>query len=400
MQGGGGACYADGLMRIAYCANVRLPSERAHGYQIARVCDALASLGHSVTLFAPLRRNAITQDYTTYYGAHPDVRVRYLPAFDHNAFPIGTGLPGLWLSQWSLRRALRRALAVGTFDLLYTRAPALLPPLLATGIPTVLELHQIPVLGRGSLVALCKRCTLVACLTSPMRAELLALGVPPGRVIVEPDAVDLAMFAAPVPAFPDVRSALAIPQGVPLVGYAGQLVSMGLSKGVEVLLAAADILVRGGSPAHFTIAGGPDAERERLIEHLPPSLRGRVHFTGALPQRDIPALLRACEVLVYPAPRSRHPYYLRDTSPLKLFEYMAAERPIVCANLPPLADVVTAEHVTFAIPGDPRSFADGIAEVLAHPQEAAAKSAAARRRTERFTWGQRMQRILSALERA
>jgi hypothetical protein len=37
-------------MRIAYCTNVRLPSERAHGHQVARVCDALAKLGNDVTI--------------------------------------------------------------------------------------------------------------------------------------------------------------------------------------------------------------------------------------------------------------------------------------------------------------------------------------------------------------
>ena len=56
-------------MRIAYCTNVRLPSERAHGHQVAQVCDALAHLGHDVTIFAPYRDNEVTEDYWMYYGA-------------------------------------------------------------------------------------------------------------------------------------------------------------------------------------------------------------------------------------------------------------------------------------------------------------------------------------------
>lgn len=46
-------------MRIAYCTNIRLPSERAHGHQVAAVCDALVKLGHDVTIFAPFRKTSL-----------------------------------------------------------------------------------------------------------------------------------------------------------------------------------------------------------------------------------------------------------------------------------------------------------------------------------------------------
>src|SRR3989338_5554403 len=182
-------------MRIAYCTNVRLPSERAHGHQIAQVCDALSALGHEVTVYAPYRKNVITQDYWSYYGARKEVRLTHLGLFD----PIDAPLPGflqLWLLNWQLRRRLYRELSSGRFAVLYTRTPALLSVLLKTGMPTVLELHQLPRRDRSSFVAQCKRCAVVACLTSPMRDALITWGVPAEKVIVEGDAVDPVRFAS------------------------------------------------------------------------------------------------------------------------------------------------------------------------------------------------------------
>ncbi len=83
-------------MRIAYCTNVRLPSERAHGHQVAQVCDALAALGHDVTVVAPFRRNTIHADYWSYYGADRRVNLAHLGSFDpidHSVIPKVLQLP-------------------------------------------------------------------------------------------------------------------------------------------------------------------------------------------------------------------------------------------------------------------------------------------------------------------
>ncbi|MDD3896363.1 MAG: glycosyltransferase family 4 protein [Candidatus Peribacteraceae bacterium] len=383
-------------MRIAYCAHVRLPSERAHGHQIAHVCDAMIALGHEVTLFAPTRRSAITEDYHTYYGANKSVQVRYLPSFDQHTLPVGKGAFGLWLSNISLRRAFRKALTGAQLDLLYTRSPALLPSLLHTGIPVLLELHQLPRRNRKSFVHLCNNCRSVACLTSPMRDELLQWGVDPSKLFVEGDAVD-ATWLTRVPDTHRFRQRYEIPENVPVVGYAGQLASMGIEKGVEVLLQSLVQIHRNGMQVHALIAGGPASAQQKFEVSLSSDMEPFVHFTGSLKQQDIPDLLASCDVLVYPAPRSDHSYFQRDTSPLKLFEYMAVGKPIVCADLPPLHDVLSEEHVTFAVPGDAESFSGAIASVLSDPDTAFRKVARAKQLVASHTWEKRMERILRSV---
>jgi glycosyltransferase involved in cell wall biosynthesis len=375
-------------MRITYCANVRLPNERAHGHQVARVCDALAKLGHDVTIFAPLRRNPIREDFHAFHGADRQVRIAYLGTFDpidRAWLPKAVQLP---LLNAQLRSGLRRELSPGRFDLAYTRTPALLGTLLDSGTPTVLELHTVPRHGREAFAAQCNRCALVACLTSPMREEVVALGVDEARVAVEPDAADLEAFVAAQPRPAD--------HALPIVGYAGQLESMGLSKGIPELLDALTLLNRTEKRCRGMIAG-PEPKDPQLLSRL--KQHPHVTYLGFLPSYDVPALLAACDVLAYPAPASDHPFYVRDTSPLKIFEYMAAGKPIVTADLPPIRDVLDESTAFFCRPGDPADLARAIDEALEHPADARVRAQRARARVrDTYTWGKRMERILARIQ--
>ncbi len=382
-------------MRIAYCTNVRLPSERAHGHQVAQVCDALAQLGHDVTIYAPFRRSIVQEDYWTYYGANRSVQLLHLGYFD----PIGRAffpeIIALWMLNFFLRRNLRKALSSMDIDLVYTRSPVLLSQVLKTGLPVVLELHSLPRWLRRSFVRSCNRCRLIVCLTFSMRDELVSWGVDVARVIVEGDAVNLERFAA-LPSRTEARARWGIAADVPVIGYTGQLESMGLSKGLPELLGAAALLLERGESVYFLLAGGPDSARERMENSLPAALSGRVIFTGILSRSDVPMIAAAADVLVYPAPASDHPFYRRDTSPLKIYEYMATGKPVIAADLPPVRDILDASTAILVPPGDVEALADAIESIVADPTAAEERAVAARRRVAGHSWTERMRRILDA----
>src|SRR3989344_4089836 len=69
-------------MRILYLANVRLPTERAHGVQIMKMCEAFANLGHTVELFIPRTFNHLTEDPFDWYAVKRVFRLRTVPSFD------------------------------------------------------------------------------------------------------------------------------------------------------------------------------------------------------------------------------------------------------------------------------------------------------------------------------
>ncbi len=385
-------------MRIAYCTNVRLPNERAHGHQVAKVTQALYGLGHHVEIFAPFRHNPIDQNFAAYYGLSSPIPLHQLGTIDGIAAWWAPGVAGLKLTTFLFGNALKGMLKkrARDFDLIYTRTPELLPVLTSLKKPVILELHKIPRVGQRSFLRHVRKCRLVVALTNSMRAALVEMGVSDVPVVVEGDAVDLHDFEM-LPTAADTRKGLGIPEGLPLIGYAGQLESMKLSKGIPELLDALAELKKRGFDFRAVIAGGPENVKQRFVDELQPSLRDCVTFTGFLPHAKIPTLLTACDVLVYPAPKSKNPFYVRDTSPLKIFEYMAAGRPIVTADLPPIRDVLDETMAAFNPPGDAEKTADAIREALAHPEHAAKRARIARTHVENFTWDKRMERIIRAV---
>ena len=294
-----------------------------------------------------------------------------------------------------LRSKLKEALAKKNYQLLYTRSPALLSTLLSIGVPVLLELHQLPNRNRKMFVKYCNTCRLVSCLTTPMKKELLSWGVDPSRVIVEGDGFDEELFQEFIKSN-EAKEYLELPTEKVIIGYAGQLESMGLSKGIEVLISTQEALLRRKRNVHLVIAGGPE-QSIRKYQDISSEAANHVQFLGVLPQKQIPTLLSACDILIYPAPKSKEPYFQRDTSPLKLFEYMASGKPIVCADLLPVRDIVNESMVTFAEAGEASLFADAVEWILDHPKEAQEKVQHAKQVSKEHTWKKRMERILSHL---
>lgn len=377
-------------MKIAYVAHTRYPTEKAHGLQVTRVCEAMTALSHTVTLVAPGVHNEVQEDFATYYNVQHPFVVTHLPTKDALLSPVIPGRFAMMFTMQSYRRALCSYFKNEQFDLLYARSPHILPALLHTGIPVVLELHTLPRSGHKKFVDQCKKCSRVVCLTAPMKDQLAKWGVPADHIIVEGDAVDITRFAAL-----DARM-FSLSTSKPIVGYIGSLTTMDhLEKGVDLLIRSAAM-----ERNFFTfVVGGPDIMVQKYTE-LASSLGltdSDIHFEGRVPAADVPAAIRKCDICVYPAPKSNHTFFTRDTSPLKLFEYLAAGVPIVCADIPPVRDVVDEQSVWFFEPGNAQSLAQAISRTLNNADESAQKTLLGKDIAAHHTWEKRMGRIIEAL---
>ena len=381
-------------MKIVYATNVRIPSERAHGRQIAHVCRALWNLGHDLEVVAPYRENVVEQDFWTYERLSKDVKLTYLGTTDY----IKKRWPGV-IKLWAMNRMLRRALpalvADREPDVLYTRSPALLPALIATGVPVILELHQLPRFARHLFVEECNACVRVACLTSPMRDVLLRWGVRKDVLVVEGDAVDLDRFEN-LPSQAKARSKWNLKTDRIVVGYVGRLTTLGKEKGVKTVLEA----VAKDKRFFAFIVGGPEDDK-KTYENMAAKLgltEDDVLFAGEIPAADVPASLSACDVLAMPFPDL--PHYRTHMSPLKMFEYMAADRPLVTSDLPTVRDVLSEENAVFCEPDSTASFLKALAWIAEHPDQAKGRAAAAAALVKRHTWQERMARILDGVSSA
>ena len=136
------------------------------------------------------------------------------------------------------------------------------------------------------------------------------------------------------------------------VTYAGHLYPW---KGVDVLLHALAELPH----VQARIVGGQPGETDHVrLDSLAreKGVGDRVTFTGWLPPASVSAELARAHALILPnTPTHTSERY---TSPLKLFEYLAAGRPIVASDLAALREVLRHEDNALLVePGSPTALA-------------------------------------------
>jgi glycosyltransferase involved in cell wall biosynthesis len=89
------------------------------------------------------------------------------------------------------------------------------------------------------------------------------------------------------------------------------------------------------------------------------------------------------------------------TSPLKVFEYMAAGRAIVASDLPAIREVLEHERNALLVPaGDGAALADALRRLIDDPALAARLARTASADVEAFGWDQRAERLERILEHA
>ena len=83
-------------MHIGYITPHRLPTEKAHGHQIAAVTSAMHALGYKVDVVAAYRNNPITATFAQHYDVSPEITVSYAGKKDYIASPWHPGALGFF----------------------------------------------------------------------------------------------------------------------------------------------------------------------------------------------------------------------------------------------------------------------------------------------------------------
>lgn len=165
-----------------------------------------------------------------------------------------------------------------------------------------------------------------------------------------------------------LRAQLGIRADAQVVLYAGTFEPY---QGLSTLLGAARQVVQVHPNAVFVLVGGEGEAVEVLQrEATRLGLNGSVRLVGRRPRTEIPAYLAMAELLVSPR-------IYGDNLPLKVFDYLAAGRPIVATDLPAHRALLDETRAVLTPPTAP-ALADGIVHVLRTPERAAALARAAR----------------------
>jgi glycosyltransferase involved in cell wall biosynthesis len=392
------------MTSILYLASVDLPHRKARAIQIVNTAHALARAGARVTLVGGRRDRGGNREVLEPFGLEPHSQLRIIRV------PIAR-------SHARLDRWYTRIWQASYLAGLIGRAPWLLRPLpdaiivrdlrlasllcqLGTAIQQriVYEVHDLSSLeaelrgapGEAERIAKIERRVFssagqVVCITSELKRLITERhNRAADQITVIPDGTNVATEESP---------SSSKRKGV---YYVGQLYPW---KGVDTLIRAASAAPR----AELVIVGGteepgtdePDIRRLReLAKQL--GVSDRTQFTGWVPYREVSRRLRDAAVTVIPLPDSTFGRYF--TSPLKLFDYMAAGVPIVASDLPSLRDVLQHEANALLVPpGDSAALAQAMDRLLTDKALADRLAARAREDVQRYSWDARALSILDVL---
>ena len=353
-------------MKIAYLANIRLPTEKAHGLQIMQMCEAFAQQPDvTLRLYAARRRNTPelrqVKDPWGYYGVMANFEIKQVSCLDLLGW-----LPGriaFPLQMLTYLFMLAATLHFERADLYYSRDPFTLL-LLSLFVPKDALCYEAHQLSMSRWQRRCvRRVGTVVAITGKMADRMRGLDA--SEVITAHDGFRTARFADPIDRL-TARKQLKLADDAFVIGYVGRLHTMGMSKGVETVIEAAAHLK--DDAITLCLVGGPDDQAaalkaQWLARNLPVD-----HFVdaGAVAADQVPLYMAAFDVCLMPLPWTEHFAYY--ASSLKLFEYMAAERAILATDLPSTAEVVHHNVSAMLVPpSDAEAMAKALHQLYGDP---------------------------------
>ena len=321
-------------MKIAVVSDEHFPHTGADTEVIVNTAAALGREGADVTLVVPwLWKRRRLAEIVDFYGVSPTFRLTVVPGWPAPARGLRVeklfhGLLG------GLHPTVRHA------DVVHSRDVLPLAVAQMTGLPWSFETYRRHTAEKPWLAAWSRRAGLERAVgavahNEASRLDLMALGFPEEAVVTARPGAAPYRFE-PIGSRAEARKRLGLPIDSKIVAYAGNI---HVSKGMEQLLALATMVPE----VTFLVVGGSAEDVARLEVECARLGARNVTFAGHRRPSDVPLCLAAADVLFAPFLQSNvHKGFLAEKvaarvlpgTPLKLYGYLAAGRPIVAADQP------------------------------------------------------------------
>ena len=377
-------------MKIYYLATSNIPSRTANSIHVMKMCQAYANVGHQVTLLVPAWPNAAeprVRDIHAFYGVKQNFAIRRIPMLPWKRLDViyfGYLLPLLaktagadlihsrsLTAAWGATQFMRCRTIFETHDAFPTNnnRQMFLRQTLASR-----QLKSLVVITRA--------------LAEHVRPQLPATT----HLVIAPDGVDQSWLEAPT-SLSAVRETIGLAQETRRIAvYTGHLYP---GRGIELILELAKVF-----PDHlFLLVGG----NENDVAHYRAETQGwpNVQFTGFQTPGQIRLYQQAADVLLMPyGNRIKTSGVNSNTapfaSPIKMFEYMAAGRPILASTLPVLQEVLQDGVNALLLPYEALDrWCAALCRLQQEPSFAAALGKQARQDVQQYTWECRAQGLLA-----
>lgn len=370
-------------MKIAVVAASAIPSSRANSIQVMKVSQALLQNGHEPRLYVPGNRKTPWNELKTRYGLLLEFPIQWIPAWKPLRYLDFTLL------------TLLNARFHGA-DLIYTRMPQVALTAVRCGIPSILELHEVPS-GRYGLKFVqsflhARQKKMLVFITRSLQTlveDQLGEKLVENTAVVAPDGVDLERYSGhPGPA--EARARLGLPEQFTAL-YSGSFYQ---GRGMQLLFDLAGQLPE----VQFLWVGGCPDEVEGWRSKLSAAGIQNVILTGFVDNNKIALYQAAADLLMMPYSRkiagSSGGNISEVTSPMKLFEYLASGRPILSADLPVLHEVLNSSNTVFCAPDDLAAWRSTIQALIKNPERRAQLASRAKTDAVEYSWQNRMAKVI------
>ena len=342
------------IIIVAYWHDPRFKKKSGGLIRMFELADNLMGLGHHVTMVLPKLGFPQTQTHA---------RVVAVPFLD---LPFLRPLSFHFLSSLCLL-----VLCLKKVNFMYVRQMnSFLPLLIAKlfGISSYFEIPNDPYIGYSLINKfkqwpvklidkLCMRlCDRVVVLSEWSKRRINAIGgIPLSNILVFPSGTDTELF------HPIEKEHACQKLGLdPSCNYVGFIGSFLAYQGIDILIDAAPLVLEKIPNTRFLLVGdGPlraawekKAQEEGVKDHF--------IFTGHVPYREVPSYIGAMDICVAP-----HHADTNQASPVKLFDYMAAGRPIIASDIEVVREIIAdSECAVLTPPNHPEVLAEKIVALI------------------------------------
>lgn len=371
-------------MKIIYISNSIIPSRAANSIHVMKMCQAFADNGHEVVLLAPNRKKeyeAGIKDIYEYYGVRKNFKIRKLPftylkgsSFFYSFFIFiyllfnkkpdlvyGRFLHGCYVST-----LLKNQTVFESHDPIYRK-----------------QNYEVKLFSKLLSSKYFKKLVVISQALKNMYLESGYLE--DNKIQVAHDGADEVLD------FESKAELLGESDNLK-VGYVGHLYK---GRGVDIIIECAKKL----KDIDFHIVGGTDLDIRYWRERVELLEMSNMYFYGFVPPREAVLYRNSFDIVLAPyARRVAVAGNSGDTSefmsPLKIFEYMAHNKAIICSDLPVLKEVLNNKNAILVDPENPNEWVEAINKMKnKHTRELIAQQAYDDF-VNKYTWKQRAKELV------
>jgi len=193
---------------------------------------------------------------------------------------------------------------------------------------------------------LCHRADAVGVICEGLRQDLIARGIARDKIFTVPNAVDLAHFGEALPRDARLALSLGLPRDAEVLGFAGSFYDY---EGIDYLIDAMALLRLRHPKLHLLLVGEGPVSKALQARAAQSPVAKFIHFTGRVPQADVPRYYSLIDILCFPRRKMR----LTDlVTPLKPLEAMAQNKIVAASDVGGHRELIRHGETGILFPAD------------------------------------------------